>query len=74
MSKKKKAKVMFDDIEFEVEEIEFKHPGADLTEDDLKNMESPSLKVTCKLNDTSVNKIRYDMWKAKNKIPEYKES
>lgn len=74
MSKKKKHTLMLDGIELEVEDLEFKHPGSDLTEEDLNTMESPSVKATLKVSDTLSNRLKYELWKAKNKISNYKES
>ena len=74
MSKKKKHTLMLDGIELEVEDREFKHPGSDLTEEDLNTMESPSVKATLKVSDTLSNRLKYELWKAKNKISNYKES
>lgn len=74
MSKKKKHTLMLDGIELEGEDLEFKHPGSDLTEEDLNTMESPSVKATLKVSDTLSNRLKYELWKAKNKISNYKES
>ena len=74
MSKKKKHTLMLDGIELEVEDLEFKHPGSDLTEEDLNTMRSPSVKATLKVSDTLSNRLKYEFWKAKNKIPNYKEN
>ena len=74
MSKKKKHTLMLDGIELEVEDLEFKHPGIDLTEKDLNTMRSPSVKATLKVSDTLSNRLKYEFWKAKNKIPNYKEN
>lgn len=74
MSKKKKTYLMLDGIELEVEDLEFKHPGSDLTEEDLNTMRIPSVKATLKVSDTLSNRLKYEFWKAKNKIPNYKEN
>ena len=74
MSKKKKHTLMLDGIELEVEDLEFKHPGIDLTEKDLNTMRSPSVKATLKVSDTLSNRLKYEFWKAKNKIPNYNEN
>lgn len=74
MSKKKKHTLMLDGIELEVEDLEFKHPGSDLTEEELNTMRSPSVKATLKVSDTLSNRLKYEFWKAKNKIPNYKEN
>ena len=74
MSKKKKTYIMWDGIELEVEDLEFKHPGSDLTEEDLNTMRSPSVKATFKVSDTVSNRLKYEFWKAKNKISNYKEN
>ena len=74
MSKKKKHTLMLDGIELEVEDLEFKHPGSDLTEKDLNTMRSPSVKATFKVSDTVSNRLKYEFWKARNKIYNYKES
>ena len=74
MSKKKKHTLMLDGIELEVEDLEFEHPGSDLTEEDLNTMRSSSFKATLKVSDTLCNRLKYEFWKAKNKIPNYKEN
>ena len=74
MSKKKKHTLMLDGIELEVEDLEFKHPGSDLTEEDLNTMKSPSVKATFKVSDTVSNRLKYELWKARNKISNYKEN
>ena len=74
MMSEEKHMVMINGIKVKVEEIEINHPGSDLTEENLKNMTSPSMTVSCKIVNSPVNKLRYYMWKVKNRIPDYKES
>ncbi len=69
-----KGIVMLNGIKVKVEDIEIVHPGTDFTEEDLKNMTSPSMTVSCKIVNSPVNKLRYYKWKIENRIPNYKES